>query len=262
MAGIDAVFDARADDYSRSDWHVRYAERLVTLAGLTTGQRVLDAATGTGFAALAAASAVGAGGRVVGVDISEGMLEHARRAARAAGLTGVEFVRADATALDRYPDGSFDVVLCSAGLLYLSVGTALKEWRRLLVHGGLVGFSTMREGGPVPARMFREEARAVGLSLTDPATPLGTAERCDSALTAAGFTDVRVVAEPIRFAPTDLDQAWDAHVRGTHHDAVTSLPPERLSVFRENYVSALDRLRRTEPDQAETAEVLYAFGRR
>lgn len=72
------------------------------------------------------------------------------------------------------------MVLCSAGLLYMSQA-ALSEWHRLLKADGIVGFSTMQEGFPIPARHFREHARGYGLSLADPAIALGTAARCSRA---------------------------------------------------------------------------------
>jgi ubiquinone/menaquinone biosynthesis C-methylase UbiE len=68
-------------------------------------------------------------------------------------------VQADTTSLSQFADGSFDLVLCSAGLIYLHVDVALRKWCRLLEPGGLIGFSAMRAGFPVPARLFREHAR-------------------------------------------------------------------------------------------------------
>ena len=71
---IAATFDLRARGYRDSDWHRASAERLVDLCGLKAADRVLDAGTGTGFAALHAARQVGSqGGAVVGVDLSQGM---------------------------------------------------------------------------------------------------------------------------------------------------------------------------------------------
>ena len=72
------------------------ANRLVELIGLQPGQRVLDAATGTGAAAIAAASRVGPAGHVVGVDIATDMLEQARRKSMAEQLTNIEFQEGDA----------------------------------------------------------------------------------------------------------------------------------------------------------------------
>src|SRR5687767_4392228 len=96
---IAASFDGRASRYAESDWHRVSAQRLVDLCDLRPGARVLDAGTGTGFAALPAAERVGPDGHVLGVDVSEGMLHVARAAAAAAGHTNVELLRCDATAL-------------------------------------------------------------------------------------------------------------------------------------------------------------------
>ena len=62
---------------------------------------MLDAATGTGFAAIAAASRVGRGGHVYGVDISAGMLRDASVAAAKTGLTNIQFIEDDASLLPR-----------------------------------------------------------------------------------------------------------------------------------------------------------------
>jgi ubiquinone/menaquinone biosynthesis C-methylase UbiE len=254
------AFDKRAAAYSSNSWHIRYAERLVELAAPTSGARVLDAATGTGLAAIAAARTTGPVGRVTGVDISSGMLAQARQAATATGLANIDLVRADATSLARFPDGSFDLVLCSAGLLYMPVQAALREWLRLLAPGGLVGFSTMREGFPVAARLFRDHARAYGLTLTDPALPLGTPTRCAQALRDAGFTPTDLVTEAIRFSPGDLSHAWEAHVHGPHHNDVTALTPEQAQAFRHDYTSALVGLLHADPGRVLDSEVIYAFG--
>ena len=55
------------------------AHRLVELIGLRSGAQVLDVATGTGWAAMAAGRTVGPAGHVVGVDMTPGMLQEARR---------------------------------------------------------------------------------------------------------------------------------------------------------------------------------------
>ncbi|MGC2491929.1 SAM-dependent methyltransferase, partial [Candidatus Binatus sp.] len=65
-------------------------DRLVELAGVRAGNRVLDIATGSGEPALTAARAVGQSGRVVAVDMSPGMLAIARERIDAAGLTNVD----------------------------------------------------------------------------------------------------------------------------------------------------------------------------
>ncbi len=73
-------FDARSLDYNKNNFHGRLAKRVVDLANPQPDDVVLDIATSTGLAALAAARFVGGGGRVVGVDLSLGMLAGAKKA--------------------------------------------------------------------------------------------------------------------------------------------------------------------------------------
>src|SRR5512141_1113324 len=112
-------WDLAAGDYEPL-WRTQLASaqnELLSLASLAPGERVLDVACGTGLVTLNAARAVGPRGRVLGVDISGQMVETARRRAASQGLLNVGFERMDAENLD-LPDASFDVVLCSLGLVY------------------------------------------------------------------------------------------------------------------------------------------------
>ncbi len=161
---IAATFDARARGYRDSDWHRASAGRLVDLCGLKPGDRVLDAGTGTGFAALHAARQIGDLGRVVGVDISQGMLSEARADAARSNLTNVEFIHCDATSLAQFADSAFDVVTAATSLIYIPVEEGLREWHRLLGAGGLMAFSTIEAGFPLAGRLFRECAAEYGYS--------------------------------------------------------------------------------------------------
>ena len=107
---IADLYSRRSQTYDEGDWHPRIAHRLVEHAGIRRGQQVLDIATGTGMVAIEAAQLVGPEGRVIGVDISAGMLAEARRKVEALGLTNIEFHLADAEALD-FPENSCDRIL-------------------------------------------------------------------------------------------------------------------------------------------------------
>ena len=163
---VAAAFDERAGTYARHQWHRRYAELLVDQASLRTGQHVLDAGVGTGFAAVAIARAVGPGGRVVGVDVSRGMLDQARRTLNAAGLGWVELFERDATDLHDARDGTS--TRSSAPRMPTCPHTALVEWRQDADAGGIVAF---RHAAGVDARRgaFRECAEPSAGSSTIPA---------------------------------------------------------------------------------------------
>jgi ubiquinone/menaquinone biosynthesis C-methylase UbiE len=82
-------------------------DRLLELAALRPGERVLDVACGTGLVTFRAAEAVAPGGAVVGTDISGAMVEASRRRAAERAIDSVTFERMDAEEL-ALPDASFD----------------------------------------------------------------------------------------------------------------------------------------------------------
>ncbi|MEO5820926.1 MAG: methyltransferase domain-containing protein [Vicinamibacteraceae bacterium] len=266
MAGdqptVAATFDERAGNYSRNEWHRCYAEQLVAQASLQTGQHVLDAGVGTGFAAAAIARAVGSAGRVVGVDVSQGMLDRARAALDAFDMAWVELRQADATDLRDVPEKAFDAVICSAALLYMPVDEALAEWRRLLKPGGIVAFSTMQPGSPRAGALFRQCARAFGVVLEDPSEPLGSVDACRRALDRAGFGDIHVVPGHVELSAADLALAWDANLRSAAHGAVRVLGEADLDLLRRQYEALLSAVPDGQEYSVERAAVLYAFGRR
>jgi len=122
-------------------WRAQLApahERMLALARLQRGERVLDVACGSGLVSLDAAVAVGAGGAVVAVDLAQRMVDLARARAAAAGLAHARFERMDAEAL-ALPPASFEAVLCGLGLMYVpDPAQALREMRRVACDGGRI----------------------------------------------------------------------------------------------------------------------------
>jgi ubiquinone/menaquinone biosynthesis C-methylase UbiE len=114
---------------------VPMAEQLAEVAGLRPGDRVLDVATGSGNAALAAARY---GAEVTGIDYVPELLERGRARAAAEGLQ-VTFAEGDAEDL-AFGDASFDAVLSALGVMFApDQERAAAELVRVCRPGGTIG---------------------------------------------------------------------------------------------------------------------------
>ena len=114
----------------------RWRRRLVDGAGLAPGGSALDVASGTGKVAADLQARVGQFGRVLGVDISPGMIDVATR--RFAGRPGLEFVVGDALTLPTH-DGAFDAATIAFGMRNLpDYRLGFAEMARSVRPGGRV----------------------------------------------------------------------------------------------------------------------------
>ena len=130
----------KAAVYYEAFWHKQLApaqQRMLELAALQPGERVLDLACGTGLVTFPAAEAVGPSGEVLGTDLSQGMIDLVREIAAQRGVTNVLFDRMDAEVLGALGSSTFDAALCALGLMYVpDVLRSLQEQFRVLKPGG------------------------------------------------------------------------------------------------------------------------------
>ncbi len=162
----------------------------VALADLQPGETVLDLGSGAGMDAFLAASKVGPGGRVIGVDMTPAMLERARRNAEQGGHANVEFREGliEALPLD---DASVDAILSNCVInLSPQKDRAFREARRVLRPGGRMVVSDLVLEAELPAAIAERIDATVGC--------IGNASlRADYLRTAseAGFGSVEILKE-------------------------------------------------------------------
>lgn len=187
------------------------AADLIETAAPLPGEYVLDVACGTGVLTRLAAQQVGTGGRVVGVDLTPGMLEVARSIQAPPGAS-IEWREANAEALP-LPDGSFDLVLCQLGLMFVADRpAAVREIHRVLSPGGRVAINVP---GPM-TRVFEIMGEALGRHIAPDLAgflqvicALHDPSALDGLLRAAGFLDVTVetTTKTLRLPPP-ADFLW------------------------------------------------------
>lgn len=178
---------------------------VLATANVQQGEHVIDVACGTGLATLPSAARVAPTGRVLGTDLAPKMVADLERRAAAVGLTNVDVACHDAE--DLRVDESFDVALCSLGLMYVPApAVAVGELRRVLRPGGRAVASVWGERRNCG---WAEVFPIVSARVTSDVCPMFFALGAPGALgrlfTEAGFVDVvetRLQVE-LRYASDD-----------------------------------------------------------
>lgn len=201
---------------NRADRHI--SERLVELAGVRGGSRVLDVAAGYGEPALTAARRAGPEGRVVATDISAEMLAFGRERAAAAGLGNVEFVESDACSLD-FPPASFDAAVSRWGIIFEpDAEAAAARIRGFLKPGARIAIASWGEPDEVPFLSIPMKTTRERLGVPPP--PAGTPGPLSRPTPAAigwlleggGFSEVAVEQSEVVFE-FDSPEHFTAYVR-------------------------------------------------
>jgi enediyne biosynthesis protein CalE5 len=185
------------------------SERLVELAGVEPGSRVLDVAAGYGEPSLSAARKAGPEGSVVATDISAEMLAYGRERAEAAGLQNIEFVESDAISLD-FPEDSFDAAVSRWGIIFEPDGEAAAgRVRGFLKPGARMAVSSWGPPERVPflAIAMRTAMERLDVPPPPPGTPgplsRPTPEAISALLEGGGFSDIQV-------EETEVTMEWES----------------------------------------------------
>ncbi|MGB3438676.1 MAG: methyltransferase domain-containing protein [Actinophytocola sp.] len=203
---VRSNFDTVAESYDQNgvEYFRPVARRLVELAELGTGEYVLDIGCGRGAALFAAADAVAPTGQVVGIDLSEAMIENTAAELRRQRAHRIVVVTMDGTSPDFAP-GYFDAVIGSNSVhMVPDLERAFARYRKLLAPGGKLAVCA-------PASVLEPEPRVFGLrsiaeasarfSVSTRVYPqteaFGGPAKAEADLRRAGFEDVRLHVEDV-----------------------------------------------------------------
>lgn len=253
-----AIWDSGGENYDRISHSIADSiEHCVIRLAPKPGERVLDVATGTGWAARRMAAR---GATVVGIDIGHDLIEAAKALAAQAGLK-IAFRVADAEKLP-FEDGSFDAVISTCGVMFASrPEVAAAEVARVCKKGGRLGLTTWPPDGTI-AGMFKV-IRAYMPAPPSPAPPSpfewGKPDRVKGLLDSwfnLGFeTGTTVLREPSRGA------VWELFVSsyGPTRSLAVSLDPERRENLKRDFIAYHEGFR-TELGVAMPRDYLVTIG--
>ena len=243
-----AQWENAADAWHRwgpflGEWLGPATERMLDLARVQTGSRVLDVAAGAGEQTLRAARRVGPTGHVLATDISPAILEYAAATAREAGLSHVATRELDGEVLNELPAQSFDAVISRVGLIYFpDQQKALAGMRHALKPGGRIGaivYSTPEKNAffSIPVSIIRRRAK---LPPPLPGQPgpfsLGADGVLAASLERAELRDVVVekIDAPVRLPSAAECVRFERESFGALHQMMATLSDdERADTWRE-----------------------------
>jgi ubiquinone/menaquinone biosynthesis C-methylase UbiE len=238
---VAGIFSRAASTYDQvgPPFFSYFGRRLVELARIPNGTTVLDVATGRGAILFPAAEQVGSCGRVVGVDLSTGMLRELAAQVERSNLGHAEICQMDAESL-AFSSASFDFVFCGHSVYYFPC--AVREFYRVLKTGGQVGVTIVARGcsdwlwealgSYVPA----QDSGADDEGEKESNLLLDTPNGLEGLLSEAGFESIRVIEEEADFVYVNEEEwwatMWTLGLRGTMEEmGATTLERFKREIF-------------------------------
>jgi len=191
----------------------KLSKRLIELAEIKPGFRVLDVSTGIGEPAITAASQMAKTGHILATDISPQMLSVAKRRAISLGLEDViEFKEGDTETID-LPASTFDAALCRAGLMFLpDLNAGLSNIYQSLTEGGHFAAAVWASSEKVPfiSVVMNTIMKETNTPSPPPGTPgpfsLSDENRLKNSFITSGFKELTIEKMNV---PFDFESADD-----------------------------------------------------
>ncbi|QBZ98324.1 class I SAM-dependent methyltransferase [Flavobacterium sangjuense] len=223
-------------------WLGNATEKMLAMAGISTGHHVLDIAAGAGEQSITTAKKVGPSGEVLATDISSNILEYAKKLAEQNGLSNIKTKVMDGENLT-LDDETFDAVISRVGLIYFpDQQRALKEMLRVLKPGGKIAaivYSTPEKNKffSIPVSIIRNRAK---LPPPLPGQPgpfsLGAEGVLEKAFEQAGFINVKseLVDSPLQLPSASACVQFEKESFGALHQMMSNLTnTEKEAIWEE-----------------------------
>jgi len=218
---VAGIFDGAASTYGHVGprFFSHFGRRLVEIAQIPSGSKVLDVATGRGALLFPAAESVGPQGSVTGIDLSEMMVQETNKEIESKKMSpNIEVRQMDAEHL-QFPDDSFDYVICGFAIFFFpQLDKAMAEFRRVLKPNGQICVSTFDEAHDKEWQWFDEivktylppEPEETQATETDSESEpvFDTPDGLREIMNRAGFDNIQIFSETADFVYTTGEELW------------------------------------------------------
>jgi ubiquinone/menaquinone biosynthesis C-methylase UbiE len=240
---VAATYTSAADRFDDLPFWSHFGRATVDRLQLRPGARVLDLCCGTGASALPAAEIVGPAGKVLGIDLTDALLERARVKAAAAGYRQVTFERAAVEGL-RLPAASFDAVISVFGLFFVDdmAGLLTRAWS-WLAPGGVLAITSWGEQVLAPGEALFWDAvlrENPALAPKGHAGRLDTPDKITAVFAAGGLPPPDIAHERWDMPLPSAEAFWPVILGTSNRAALDALTSEQQARVRS---AVLDTLR-------------------
>jgi ubiquinone/menaquinone biosynthesis C-methylase UbiE len=257
---IGGIFGRAATTYDQvgPQFFSHFGRRIVDIAKIPAGSKVLDVATGRGALLFPAAESVGQDGQVIGIDLSETMIQETSQGlARRNMSSNIKVQQMDAEHL-QFADSSFDCVLCGFAVFFFpQLMRAMSEFYRVLKPNGQICISTWDKLMDERWSWFDEivktylpaepEANPPVEPNATPQPVFDTPEGLKAILETAGFENVQIFSEAKDFVYATNEEYWStlwSHgIRGILERIEAANGREGLEKFRSDVFRKADALK-------------------
>jgi len=244
-----------------------FGQRMVELASIPPGAHVLDIATGRGANLFVSVERVGATGKVVGIDIAQGMVDQTNNVIQSRGLKNATVLHMDAEHLT-FADNTFDYVLCNFAIFWLpNQEQALTEFFRVLRPHGTFGV-TLPGGNDERWRWYQDlmneyfQRFLVALPPLSPPSSVSVARQPDTfqnLMSHVGFAQIRSIPVEGDMIYANEQEWWHAKWMHGERYPLENMPSEMLAQFKDDVMAHMAPLKQNDGFH-ERWYVLCIFG--
>jgi ubiquinone/menaquinone biosynthesis C-methylase UbiE len=242
---LRGVFDRAAATYGSVRYFPLLGQWLVEMAQITRGAHVLDVACGQGAVLVPAAQRVGPEGSVIGIDLSEGMVQQAASLLDHLGLTQAEARPMDAEHLE-FPDATFDFVVCGFSFQFFPhLEQALSEARRVLKPAGQIVATTWADRDP-RWKWYDDLRNAHQATVKLTSWSLDRREELLDWFGRAGFVNIRIASRELDMVYADEDEWWARQWSISGRAGLERLEPGRLEALKAEVFARIHALKQAD----------------